>query len=144
MLHSYGLTETYGPALVCTWKREWDGLEAEERARIKARQGVSHVGLQAVEVMDPVTMRAVRRDGKTMGEIMARGSTIMKGYFKDDEATRQAFEVRSLLSCCRKVQFPWTNQVKLTEIHSIQQFDFERYSREEDPLHGTPSNNEED
>jgi acyl-CoA synthetase (AMP-forming)/AMP-acid ligase II len=92
VLHSYGLTETYGPALVCTWKPEWDALPLQERARIKARQGVQHVGLQGVDVLDPGTMRPVARDGREIGEIMARGCTIMKGYFKDEEATRKAFE----------------------------------------------------
>lgn len=92
VLHSYGLTETFGPALVCTWKPEWDHLDPDLRAKIKARQGVQHIGLQSVDVLDPITMRPVPRDGKTMGEIMARGSTIMKGYFKDEDATRKAFE----------------------------------------------------
>lgn len=91
VLHSYGLTETYGPALVCTWKPEWDALAPELRAKIKARQGVQHIGLQSVDVLDPATMTPVSRDGKTIGEIMARGSTIMKGYLKDEDATRAAF-----------------------------------------------------
>lgn len=92
VLHSYGLTETYGPALVCVWKPEWNGLSAEERARIKARQGVATVGLQGLDVLDPDTMKAVPRDAKTIGEIMIRGHTVMKGYFKDEDATRKAFE----------------------------------------------------
>jgi len=89
--HSYGLTETYGPALVCTWKPEFEKFSIKERAKIKARQGVAHVGLQGVDVLD-LRMVPVARDGKQIGEIMVRGSTVMKGYFRDEEATRQAFE----------------------------------------------------
>lgn len=92
VIHSYGLTETYGPALICTWKPEWDRLPAHERARIKARQGVAHMGLQGADVLDPSTMQPVARDAKTIGEIMIRGTTVMKGYFRDEEASRKAFE----------------------------------------------------
>ncbi|CAM0947682.1 unnamed protein product [Alopecurus aequalis] len=67
--HSYGLTETYGPATVCAWMPEWDALPAEERAVIKARQGLNHLGLE-VDVKDPTTMRSVPADGETMGEVM--------------------------------------------------------------------------
>ncbi|EEE56189.1 hypothetical protein OsJ_05143 [Oryza sativa Japonica Group] len=89
VIHSYGLTETYGPATVCTWRPEWDALPAEERARIKSRQGVHHHGLE-VDVKDPATMRSVPRDGKTMGEVMLRGNTVMSGYYKDGAATAEA------------------------------------------------------
>ncbi|XP_040376728.1 probable acyl-activating enzyme 1, peroxisomal [Oryza brachyantha] len=89
VIHSYGLTETYGPATVCTWKPEWDALPAEERARIKSRQGLHHHGLE-VDVKDPATMRSVSADGKTMGEVMLRGNTVMSGYYKDVAATSEA------------------------------------------------------
>ncbi|KAL0702685.1 hypothetical protein Bca4012_058807 [Brassica carinata] len=90
--HLYGLTETYGPGTHCVWKPEWDSLSLEERTKLKARQGVQHLGLEGLEVKDPVTMESVPDDGVTMGEVMFRGNTVMSGYFKDLEATRKAFE----------------------------------------------------
>ncbi|PAN03664.1 hypothetical protein PAHAL_1G013900 [Panicum hallii] len=89
VIHSYGLTETYGPATVCTWKPEWDALPAAERAAIKSRQGLHHLGLE-VDVKDPATMRGVPADGRTMGEVMFRGNTVMSGYLKDAAATAEA------------------------------------------------------
>jgi len=89
VIHSYGLTETYGPATVCTWKPEWDALPAAERAAIKSRQGLHHLGLE-VDVKDPGTMRSVPADGRTMGEVMFRGNTVMSGYLKDGAATAEA------------------------------------------------------
>jgi fatty-acyl-CoA synthase len=89
VIHSYGLTETYGPATVCTWRPEWDSLPAAERAAIKSRQGLHHLGLE-VDVKDPATMRSVPADGRTMGEVMFRGNTVMSGYYKDAAATAEA------------------------------------------------------
>ncbi|KAL5211204.1 hypothetical protein ABZP36_022051 [Zizania latifolia] len=89
VIHSYGLTETYGPATACVWKPEWDALPAEERARIKSRQGLNHLGLE-VDVKDPATMRSVPADGRTIGEVMLRGNTVMCGYYKDSGATSEA------------------------------------------------------
>ncbi|KAG2648076.1 probable acyl-activating enzyme 1, peroxisomal [Panicum virgatum] len=89
VIHSYGLTETYGPATVCTWKPEWDALPAAERAAIKSRQGLHHLGLE-VDVKEPGTMRSVPADGRTMGEMMFRGNTVMSGYLKDGAATAEA------------------------------------------------------
>jgi fatty-acyl-CoA synthase len=91
MTHVYGLTETYGPAVICAWKGEWDELSEDERASLKARQGVTYHALEALEVMDPETMAPVPRDGKTMGEVMFRGNIVMKGYLKDPEATQSSF-----------------------------------------------------
>ncbi|KAM0914240.1 hypothetical protein ACQ4PT_011667 [Festuca glaucescens] len=88
--HIYGLTETYGPATVCTWMPEWDALPAEERARLKARQGFHHIAMQDVEVKDPDTMDSVPRDGTTVGEVMFRGNTVMSGYYKDINATKES------------------------------------------------------
>jgi fatty-acyl-CoA synthase len=91
MTHVYGLTETYGPAVICAWKKEWDQLPVDERASMKARQGVTYHALEDLDVMDPETMAPVPRDGKTMGEVMFRGNIVMKGYLKNPEATRQSF-----------------------------------------------------
>ncbi|XP_021845324.2 butanoate--CoA ligase AAE1-like [Spinacia oleracea] len=92
VIHGYGLTEAYGPATVCVWKPEWDTLPPNERAKIKARQGVLLLGLEEVDVKDPVTMKSVPANAKTMGEVMLRGNTIMNGYLKDEKATREAFK----------------------------------------------------
>ncbi|XXG87442.1 hypothetical protein AAC387_Pa11g2128 [Persea americana] len=92
VMHSYGLTETYGPATVCTWKPEWNSLPLEEQAKIKARQGMHHVGLAEVDIKNPTTMESVPADGKTMGEVMIRGNTVMNGYLKNLKATEEAFK----------------------------------------------------
>ncbi|BBM98108.1 3-(methylthio)propionyl---CoA ligase [Marchantia polymorpha subsp. ruderalis] len=89
--HGYGLTESYGPATSCIWKPEWDSLPSEERASLKARQGVGHVGLVDVDVLDPHTMTPVPRDGQTMGEVMMKGNCLMKGYLKEPQLTEEAF-----------------------------------------------------
>jgi fatty-acyl-CoA synthase len=91
MTHTYGLTETYGPAVMCAWKPEWDELDEDEQARLKSRQGVRYHVLEGLTVMDPETMTPVPADGETMGEVMFRGNIVMKGYLKNPQATREAF-----------------------------------------------------
>ena len=76
---------------MCAWQAEWDGLPPVERARLQARQGVCYPVLEGLEVMDPESMTPVPRDGETIGEIMMRGHDVMKGYFKNPEATEAAF-----------------------------------------------------
>ena len=90
--HVYGLTETYGPSVICSWKPEWDERPGAERAAIKSRQGVRYHALDGLAVMDPETMTPVPADGETMGEVMMRGNIVMKGYLKNPPATREAFE----------------------------------------------------
>ena len=91
VIHVYGLTETYGPAVVNAWHDEWDELDTEKRAEVKARQGVSYAVLEGLSVRDPETMEEVPRDGETMGEVMFRGNVVMKGYLKNEKATTEAF-----------------------------------------------------
>jgi fatty-acyl-CoA synthase len=89
--HFYGLTESYGPAVLNEFKDEWRALTARDQARLKARQGVRYQALDGLEVMDPETMRPLPHDGETIGEIMMRGNVIMKGYLKNPQATQEAF-----------------------------------------------------
>lgn len=91
ILHVYGLTEVFGPAVVCEPQDRWKELSVEERAKIKARQGVAYPTVEALGVLDPHTMRPVPSDGATMGEVMVRSNTVMKGYLKNPAATAAAF-----------------------------------------------------
>jgi len=91
VVHVYGLTETYGPAVVNEWKAEWNALDSAGRAAKKARQGVKYAPLQELSVLDPETMQPVPADGETLGEVMFRGNIVMKGYLKNKEATEAAF-----------------------------------------------------
>ncbi len=89
--HVYGLTECYGPSVICARHEEWDRLPLEQRARLKARQGVRAPALEALMVADPETLQAVPRDGETLGEVMMRGNVVMKGYLKSPDATEECF-----------------------------------------------------
>lgn len=89
--HLYGLTETYGPAVVNEWHSDWSELPPAEQASKKARQGVAYPSLDNLTVMNPETMTATPPDGETMGEVMFRGNIVMKGYLKNEAATDEAF-----------------------------------------------------
>ena len=89
--HVYGLTETYGPAVVSDWHQEWDAYDEAERARVKARQGVRYPMLEGLMVADPKTLEPVPRDGAAIGEVFFRGNIVMKGYLKNPQATAEAF-----------------------------------------------------
>ncbi|MGB3537636.1 MAG: acyl-CoA synthetase, partial [Mesorhizobium sp.] len=89
--HLYGLTETYGPAVVNEWHTEWNGLDKAGQAGRKARQGVRYSALEDLAVMDPKTMEKTPPDGETIGEVMFRGNIVMKGYLKNKAASDEAF-----------------------------------------------------
>ena len=89
--HVYGLTEVYGPAVVCSWDPKWDAEALEERARLKARQGVAYEVQEDLMIADPATMAPVPRDGATLGEVFMRGNIVMMGYYKQPEATAESF-----------------------------------------------------
>lgn len=90
--HVYGLTETYGHVTECCWQDEWSDLPLKERAQMQSRQGVALSNMAPVEVLDPETGEPVPRDGETIGEIALRGNCVMKGYFKNPDATNEAFK----------------------------------------------------
>ena len=89
--HVYGLTECYGPAVVCAWHDDWDKLPADQQAQKKARQGVPYPVLEDLMVADPETLQPVPQDGETLGEVFMRGNVVMKGYLKNPTATTEAF-----------------------------------------------------
>ncbi|MBM3541349.1 MAG: acyl-CoA synthetase [Alphaproteobacteria bacterium] len=90
--HLYGLTESYGPATLCAWQDEWDALDMTGQAAKMARQGIAYPTLHALKVADPETLAPVPSDGATLGELMLRSNTVMKGYLKNPAATAQAFQ----------------------------------------------------
>ena len=92
LIHVYGLTEVYGPAGICAEQPGWDAVSAEARARLKRRQGVAYPLQEAMTVLDPSTMLPVPHDGETIGEVMFRGNIVMKGYLKNEAATRAALD----------------------------------------------------
>ncbi len=89
--HVYGLTETYGPAVVCAWHEDWNALPLDEQAALKARQGVASLPLGGLMVADPESLQPVPADGETMGEVFFRGNIVMKGYLENPKASEECF-----------------------------------------------------
>ena len=87
--HLYGMTESYGPSTLCAWQSDWDDLEGDARAAVMARQGVNYVTLEDQTVMDSETMQPVPADGETIGQLMLRGNTVMRGYLKNPKTTNE-------------------------------------------------------
>jgi fatty-acyl-CoA synthase len=88
----YGLTETYGHTVMCTWNSDWDNLDEEARAKLKARQGAAMVQTAGMRIVDMESREDVPADGQTIGEILIRGNTVMKGYLKDADNTAASFK----------------------------------------------------
>ena len=90
--HTYGLTEVYGPAVVCEWQKEWDNENADTVAELKSRQGVKCHGISDLQVVNKKTKKPVAKNGKELGEVYMRGNTVMMGYYKDKKATQDSFK----------------------------------------------------
>ena len=91
--HVYGLTESYGPAVICEWKPEWNAIKSSsKRAILKSRQGVNYPALDFLEVFNPKNMKPVKRDGESLGEVFFKGNIIMKGYLNNEPANKAAFK----------------------------------------------------
>jgi fatty-acyl-CoA synthase len=89
--HLYGLTETFGPSTLCAWQRDWDAFDKEKQTEMVARQGVQYPTLEKIRICNPISMTDVPADTQTIGELMIRSNTVMKGYLKNPKATGEAF-----------------------------------------------------
>ena len=90
--HTYGLTEVYGPAVVCEWQKNWANLKKDKIAELKSYQGVRYPGLSELRVVNKKTKKRVKQNGKELGEVCMRGNTVMMGYFRDDKSSRKIFK----------------------------------------------------
>ncbi len=90
--HTYGLTEVYGPAVVCEWQKDWSNLKKDKIAELKSYQGVNYPGINQVKVFNKKTNKEVKHDGKDLGEVFLRGNTIMMGYHREKLASQKVFK----------------------------------------------------
>ncbi len=90
--HTYGLTEVYGPAVVCEWQNDWSNKKTDKIAELKSRQGVRCPGVSDLQVINKKTNKPVKKNGKELGEVYIRGNTVMMGYYKDKESTKNSFK----------------------------------------------------
>lgn len=91
VVHLYGLTETYGPSMICEFQEDWQALDATEKANKIARQGIPSLSMTDFMVANPETLEPVPKDGTTIGELMVRGNSVMKGYLCNKGETLEAF-----------------------------------------------------
>ena len=89
--HTYGLTEVYGPAVICEWQKEWNKLKKNKIAELKSYQGVKYPGISELKVFNKKTKKEVKHNGKDLGEVFMKGNTVMMGYHKDSKATNKIF-----------------------------------------------------
>ena len=91
-MHTYGLTEVYGPAVVCEYQQQWKKLKPSKVAELKSKQGVKYPGLSGLEVFGTNRAKPVKKDGKELGEVFMKGNTVMMGYYKDKKYTNSSFK----------------------------------------------------
>ncbi len=106
VMQVYGLTETYGHVAQCLWQEDWDDLPPEEQAELQSWQGVGFPMTETIDVVDRDSGKSVPPDGETQGEIVIRGNTVMKGYYKNPEATEEAFSGGAFKSGDAAVRHP--------------------------------------